>query len=378
MTITRFLAVVLLVAPLFLISCSDSDSGGSGPDTTPPEVSQVSVEDGATGVGLVEQLRVTFSEPMDPATITETSLVVAGRSATGYIDYDEATRTASFTPDTLYAVSTSHQLIVTEDVTDADGIALAEEHSTAFTTGPLDCEHLLDHLEPDNDIAGATVIGLNEWVHTLTQCEGRADRDYFQFTLDETAKIHASAMFKYCIEDLGWVTEFRRADGEFYVNSGTTANPGETRGWYYTFLPGTYWVSVYCSESDPWGFALYDFMLETDTPCRDDAYEDNDFIEECAQIQVNENHDLVGCMVDADWFWVDLEPGQTLTVTVTTNSSTNRRLRLLDTSRIQVDYYNGTNDPASISHTATGSGTHFFMTRFWTDGIEYEMNVSVD
>ena len=83
-------------------------------------------------------------------------------------------------------------------------------------------------------------------------------------------------------------------------------------------------------------------------------------------------------MVDADWFWVDLEPGQTLTVTVTTNSSTNRRLRLLDTSRIQVDYYNGTNDPASISHTATGSGTHFFMTRFWTDGIEYEMNVSVD
>jgi hypothetical protein len=338
----------------------------------------VSIADGATGVGLVEQLRVTFSEPMDPATVNDTTVVVAGRSATGYIDYDEATRTASFTPDTLYAVSTPHELIVTENVTDADGNALAEEHWTAFTTGPFDCPHLLDHLEPNNDIAGATVIRLNEWVRTLTQCEGRTDRDYFQFTLDETTKIHAKAMFKYCIEDVNWVTEFRRADGELYVNSGTNASPGETRGWYYTFLPGTYWVSVYSSESEPWGFALYDFMLETDEPCRDDAFEDNDFIEEAAQTEANEDYDLVGCMVDADYFWVDLTMGETLTVTVTTTANTNRRLRLYDTSQVQVDYYNGMDDPASVSHTATGSGTHFFMTRFWTDGAEYELNVSVE
>ncbi len=127
----KLAAMILVLALVSLSSCGDSDSGGSGPDTTPPEISQVSIADGATGVGLVEQLRVTFSEPMDEATITETSLVVAGRSATGYIDYDEATRTASFTPDTLYAINTPHQLIVTEDVTDAEGNALASEHSTA-------------------------------------------------------------------------------------------------------------------------------------------------------------------------------------------------------------------------------------------------------
>ncbi len=376
---TRKLAAVALVLALVAMSsCSDSDSGGSGPDTTTPEVSQVSVADGATGVGLVEQFRVTFSEPMDPATITETSLVVAGRSATGYIDYDEATRTASFTPDTLYAVNTPHQLIVTEDVTDSEGNALASEHSTSFTTGPLDCEHLLDHLEPDNDIAGATVIGLNEWVHTLTQCEGRTDRDYFQFTLDETTKIHARAMFKYCMEDVNWVTEFRRADGEFYINAGTSVSPGVTSGWYYTFLPGTYWVSVYGTDPEAWGFILYDFQLETDEPCRDDAYEDNDFIDQCAYIQVNATHELVGCMVDADWFWVDLEPSQTLTVTVETGGNTHRRLRLYDTSQTQVDYYNGTDDPASVSHTATRSGTHFFMTRFWYAGTAYEVNIVVE
>jgi len=374
----KLAAVVLVLALVALSSCSDSDSGGSGPDTTPPEVSQVSIADGATGVGLVEQLRVTFSEPMDPATITETSLVVAGRSATGYIDYDEATRTASFTPDSLYAVNTPHQLIVTEDVTDADGNALASEHSTAFTTGPLDCEHLLDHLEPNNDIAGAAIVGLNEWVRTLTQCEGRTDRDYFQFTLEETAKIYARAKLKYCIEDVSWVTEFRRSDGELYVNCGTSVDPGETTGWYYTLLPGTYWVSVYCSESEPWGFALYDFMLETDDPCRDDELEDNDFFEERAQTTANESYNLVGCMVDADYFWVDIEMGQTLTVTVTTTVNTNRRLRLYDTSQVQVDYYNGMDNPASVSYTATRSGTHSFMTRFWDDGTTYEMNVSVE
>ena len=373
----------LVVAPfvllcLALVSCGGSNGGGAGPDLTAPTVSEMSITDGETDVGLVNKISVTFSEPMDPATINDTTFVVAGRSATGYVEYDPATRTASFLPDTLLAVETWHDLIITSDVADEagnhyEGGTTAREHQEGIV------RHLLDHLEPNNDLAGATIIGLNEWVHTLTQCEGRADYDYFQFTLDETAKVHATSAAKHCIEDLGWVTEFRRADGEFYVNSGTTVSPGETRGWYYTFMPGTYWVSIHATDSEPWEYALYDFMLETEEPCRDDEFEDNDFIDQCAQIQTNESHDLVGCMVDADWFWVDLELGQTLTVTVTTNSAfTNRRLRICDTSQTQVAYFNGMDDPASVSHTATGSGTHFFMTRFWTESTQYELDVSVE
>jgi hypothetical protein len=314
---------------------------------------------------------------MDPATVNDTTFVVAGRSATGYVEYDEGSRTASFLPDTLLAVETWHNLVITDDVTDDAGNHY-EGGTTSFQTGAVNCDNLLDHLEPDNDIPGATPLGLNEWVHTLTQCEGRADYDYFQFTLAETAKVYAKATLKECIEDLGWVTEFRRDDGELYVDSGSSASPGETRGCQFTFLPGTYWVDVYATDSEPWEFALYDFMLETRPPCRDDEFEDNDFIDECAQVQPNQDYDLINCFVDSDWFWVNLTAGQTLTVTVTSDVSTNRRLRLRDTAQTEVAFYNGSDDPASVSHTATESGPHFIMARFWSDGTEYEMNVGVE
>ena len=374
----RLIVVPFVLLCVALVSCGGTDGGGAGPDLTSPTVSEMSITDGETDVGLVNKISVTFSEPMDPATINDTTFVVAGRSAAGYIGYDETTRTASFLPDTLLAVETWHDLVITGDVTDEEGNHY-EGGTTSFRTGAVSCDNLLDHAEPNNDIAGATAIGLDEWVHTLTQCDGRTDYDYFQFTLEETAKVRARSAARYCIEGQNWVTEFRRADGEFYVNSGTTVSPGETEGWYYTFMPGTYWVSVHSTETDPWTYMLYDFMLETEEPCRDDAYEDNDFQDQCAQIQVNVDHDLVGCMVDADWFWVDLALGQTMTVTVTTNSAfTNRRLRLVDAEHVEVDFYNGTNDPASVSHTATRSGTHFFMTRFWTEGTQYELHVEVD
>jgi hypothetical protein len=119
-------------------------------------------------------------------------------------------------------------------------------------------------------------------------------------------------------------------------------------------------------------------MLETRPPCRDDEFEDNDFIDECAQVQPNQDYDLINCFVDSDWFWVNLTAGQTLTVTVTSDVSTNRRLRLRDTAQTEVAFYNGSDDPASVSHTATESGPHFIMARFWSDGTEYEMNVGVE
>ena len=372
-------AALLLVSLLILTSCGGTDGGGAGPDVTAPEITQVSIDDGATEVGLVEAFRVTFSEAMDAATINDTTLYVAGRAATGYVEYDEASRTASFLPDTLYAVETPHELVVTDEVTDEDGTPLASDHETSFTTGELECDRLHDHLEPNDDIAEATVLGLNEWARTLTQCNGSDNLDYFQFTLAETAKVHARAAMKYCIEDQNWVTSFLRADGQEYVASGTSASTGETKGWYYTFLPGTYWVNVYSSEASPWDYVLYDFMLETADPCRDDAYEDNDFVEEASQIAPNQSHDLTGCMVDADWFWVDLSLGQTLTVTITTDVVNNaRHISLFDTSQTPVAHEGGTDNPMSVSYTATRSGTHFVQSRFWEDGAEYEMNIVVE
>ena len=374
----KLTAAMLVLLCLALASCGGTDSGGPGPDLTNPTVSGMSITDGETGVGLVDEITVTFSEPMDPATINDTTFVVAGRSASGHVVYDAASRTASFQPDTLLAVDTWHNLMISGHVADEAG-NYYEGGTTSFQTGDVSCDNLLDRLEPNDDTASATVTELNEWVRTLTLCQGRIGYDYFVFTLEETAKIYAWSAIKHSAVDQNWVTGFHRADGELYIITGTGADPGQTTGWYCTFLPGTYWVSVSSGESAPWDYALYDFKLETLPPCRDDAYEDNDFIDQCAQIQPNAIHELVGCNVDADWFWVDLALGQTLTVTVTTNDIyTGRRLKIVDPTQVQVAYYNGQNDPASVSFTATRSGTHFFMTRFWRDSTQYELNVEVD
>ena len=79
--------VLLVLLAVTLTSCGGTDGGGAGPDVTAPEVEQVSIADGATDVGLIEEFRVTFSEPMDPATIGDTTLYVAGRATTGYVEY---------------------------------------------------------------------------------------------------------------------------------------------------------------------------------------------------------------------------------------------------------------------------------------------------
>jgi len=371
-------ALALVLVTLVLVSCSSSDDNGpSGPDAGAPTVSSMSITDGQTDVGLVGKLSVTFSEPMDPATINDTTFVVGGRSAVGYVEYDESTYTASFLPDSLLTPETWHILTVSDDVTDEAGNHY-EGGTTSFQTGDVACENLLDHLEPNADIGSAAPIGLDSWVRTLTVCNGRHDYDHFQFTVDETVKVHARARLRDCIDGFAWITEFMRADGEMYINSGSSGNAGSTLGWYYTFMPGTYWVSVHSSESDPWDYALYDFILETHEPCRDDSFEDNDFIEDCADIGTGFTDDLVGCMCDADWYWVEVLDGQTITVTVTTDDPVHRRVRLKNSDLTEVGYYNGSDNPVVLSHTATDDGAYIIMTRFWLDGTDYDMDVSVE
>jgi len=100
-----------------------------GPDTTAPTVIGASPADGATGVAISSTITVTFSEAMDPATINDTTFIVAG--ATGTLSYSGTT--AMFTPDAL-ANGTSYTVTITTGVTDVAGNALAADYTFSFTT----------------------------------------------------------------------------------------------------------------------------------------------------------------------------------------------------------------------------------------------------
>jgi hypothetical protein len=122
---------------------------------------------------------------------------------------------------------------------------------------------------------------------------------------------------------------------------------------------------------------LYDFAWTMERPCEDDAYEDNDFIDEAAPIIPGRFADLRGCFVDRDWFAVQASAGQTLTTTVTSDYSGTRRMRISDPGGVQIAYYNGTDEPSTVQAEIPVDGTYYVMMRAWSNGVIYDMTVEL-
>lgn len=369
------LAVVCAVC-LTLASCGDSDNGPSSPgDVTPPSVSQVSLADNETDVGLVERISVTFSEPMDASTIGDTTLFVVGRSSAGHVEYDEATRTACFTPDTLYAAEAPYAFVVSDDITDASGNALAAPDTTSFETGPLDCDHLTDYLEPNDEIGGAAAAELDRPYPTLTVCGD--DDDYYVFTVEEPATVTANTFIKYAPESESWGIFFLRTDGDAYATLGTSATTGELRSFHFSFLPGTYALRVFGGGDAV--YVLYDMELVTSEPCPDDDYEDNDFRDEAQPIATGLTTDLGGCYLDADYYTFDVEAGQFVTVTATQHPHGgwgHSRMRIYDPSGASYGFDSNETE-TTLEWTVEQSGTCTIMVQFWTD-LWYDLEIALD
>jgi uncharacterized repeat protein (TIGR01451 family) len=109
-------------------------------DLRPPTVSSTNPVDGATGVNPYHPLTATFSKAMDALTLNATSFTLTGPSGvvSGTIGYDDATHTASFTPDAALSALSTYTATLTTDVEDSYGIPLATSFRWAFTTGDAD------------------------------------------------------------------------------------------------------------------------------------------------------------------------------------------------------------------------------------------------
>ena len=125
----------LLVVSLLIGCGGGGESGGEElPDTAPPTVLSATPSNGATGVAVNTGISVTFSEPMNAATITTTTFTVkTGSTAVpGTVIYSGAT--ATFTPTGNWAYSTSYTVTITTGVNDLAGNALANNYGFGFTT----------------------------------------------------------------------------------------------------------------------------------------------------------------------------------------------------------------------------------------------------
>jgi hypothetical protein len=130
----KAIQVLPLVSMLFFLamaSCSKDDS----PTPASPTVSSTSPSNNATDVPRNNAIIISFSEAMDPATIT-TSTVIVKQGATvvpGTILYSGTT--ATFTPSNNLLALTNYTVTVTTGAKTLSGKAFGAESVSNFTTG---------------------------------------------------------------------------------------------------------------------------------------------------------------------------------------------------------------------------------------------------
>ena len=120
---------------------------GAAGDTTPPTVTSVSPPDLSAGVCRSSPVNATFSEPMDPTTITGASFGVTdnGVAVAGTVSYDAASRVATFVPSAAAGFVASRSFTVSVSggplgVKDLAGNALAANRVWTFSTGTQACQ----------------------------------------------------------------------------------------------------------------------------------------------------------------------------------------------------------------------------------------------
>ncbi|WP_197463674.1 Ig-like domain-containing protein [Desulfuromonas sp. DDH964] len=108
---------------------------GTNPDTTAPTVTSSVPSNGGSGVAIGNNLAATFSEAMEPGTITPLSFTLAsgGTAVAGSVTY--AGVTAIFNPATDLAFNTTYTATITTGARDLAGNPLANNHVWSFTTG---------------------------------------------------------------------------------------------------------------------------------------------------------------------------------------------------------------------------------------------------
>jgi len=111
----------------------------TAPDIASPSVVSTIPAADATAVPVNRSVTATFSEPMDEATIDESTFTLSGGGGpvAGSVAYDMGLRTAIFTPTAPLAYATAYTATITTGARDAAGNGLAAAHTWRFTTGPV-------------------------------------------------------------------------------------------------------------------------------------------------------------------------------------------------------------------------------------------------
>ncbi|MEP6507773.1 MAG: Ig-like domain-containing protein [Gemmatimonadales bacterium] len=133
-------------------------------DFVPPTVVSVNPANNATNVATNTVVQVTFSEPMDPTTITTTTVSLKNTATTAVVPatvtYNPATNIATLTPTGPLSNGTNYTVTVTTGVKDLAGNAMASQFTSNFATVPV-ADTTAPTIISRNPANGATGVALN-------------------------------------------------------------------------------------------------------------------------------------------------------------------------------------------------------------------------
>lgn len=128
---------LLTALPLLFVAACEKGPDGGGADETPPEVESTDPGSGAMGVSVLAAIRASFSDDMDPDTITTETfrlmLATGGDLVTGAVSMEDSD-TFAFTPAGALDPATAYRAQILSDVTDSSGNEMEASYSWSFTT----------------------------------------------------------------------------------------------------------------------------------------------------------------------------------------------------------------------------------------------------
>lgn len=163
MRLKNVFAIAAMLSVGFVMSnCSDDDEPGIS-DSVKPTVTLSDPANNSTDVPLNQAVVITFSEAMDPTTISTSTFTLAQASTdvAGAVVYTGTT--ATFTPTNNLSPNLPYIATVTTGAKDMAGNTLATSHTVTFTTGaaPDVVKPTISSTDP-NDLA--TSVGRNKVV----------------------------------------------------------------------------------------------------------------------------------------------------------------------------------------------------------------------
>lgn len=127
--------IIVISIPFMSVACNwETSKAGKAGDNTAPTVISTIPYDTAANLSINSAMAATFSEAMDPLTLTSETFTLkqGGTAVSGTVNY--AGVTATFKPNVNLALNTRYTVTITTGARDLAGNALAEEKVWTFTS----------------------------------------------------------------------------------------------------------------------------------------------------------------------------------------------------------------------------------------------------